>query len=119
MRVRANVVWRDGVCKVPTETKNRMKLSSVVPGYPPLYTDTNQPPPTLGSIPSDIAHVYPCGQIKHNVNEAVVNWDRCRKTNLKRFVTWLFEIDNEAVIQEVFLTGNPANVVSFQSMYTV
>ena len=111
MRVRANVVFRAGVCSVPTEIKDKMKLSSVVPGYPVLYTNTNLPPPIgAGLIPSDIAHVYPCGQIKHNVNVAVVNWDLCRKRNLRRFTEWLFEIDNEAVIQEVFLTGNNSPV---------
>ena len=120
MRVRADVDFRDGVCSVPTETKNKMKLSSVVPGYPLLYTDTSKPNPNgFPTIPSDIAHVYPCGQIKYNVNVAVVNWDLCRKRNLRRFTEWLFEIDNQATIQEVFLTNDPANVVSFVGMYTV
>ena len=120
MRVRAQIVWRKKpkVCSVPKTTKDKMKLSSVETGYPALYTDITKPNP-LALDPSDIAHVYPCGQIMHNVAVAVANWDLCRKTNLERFARWLFEIDNEAVIQEVFLTGDPANVVSFQSMYTV
>ena len=118
---RAPVAWNRGVCSVPGTTKRRMKLSSVVAGYPPLYTDTTQPPPITGFqvFPSDIAHVYPCGQIMHNVNEAVVNWNPCRKRNLERFTEWLFEIDDEAVIQEVFLTNNVNNYVPFEGMYTV
>ena len=99
------------MCLVPTETKDKMKKSSVVSGYPVLNTNINKP------NPSNIAHVYPCGQIKHNVEVAVANWNLCSQSNLRRFARWLFEIDNEAVIQEVFLTGDTNNVVSFESKY--
>ena len=90
------------MCTLQDPIKKRMKKSSLVPGYPALSDVHN------------IAHVFPCGQIKYNVRVAVENWSCPRKHFLKEFVEWLFKIDKDARIQEVFLTGNANNVVTFE-----
>ena len=99
--------WVPNSCKVDDTTVKKMKRSvtNAVPALPALDTNTLH----------NLAHVFPCGQIKHNVQVAVDNWGtQPIKDNLMNFAMWIFEIDAQAWIQEEFITGTPG-VVTFAS----
>ena len=116
MRVRDPIKWDTGVCDVQKSTRDKMKRSVTSSGYLPTPVDT-----TIFNL----AHVFPCGQMKHNVEQAVFNWGPHGLyttagviLRLRKFAMWLFEIDLQATIQEMFMTGNNANLISFEGMYS-
>ena len=88
-----------------------LKIPSVCqvdPTMKTLLVDATQSaftPNKLDLKTMNIAHVFPCGQMKVLIGKIHDAWSPANRQKLYEFVNWLFTIDTEAVVQGKYLTG--------------
>jgi hypothetical protein len=98
-------------CKPTSDMKKNLKQSAFRPYSGSKVENENVKFLDLVNV-ADIAHVYPCQKITANVNLAINKWDVGGKEQLLNFITWLFTIDAQAVINEGFLLNAPGHLKS-------
>ena len=94
-----------GVCAVDTTMANLLRAATQK-AFP---SNTKK---LSGTI--NIAHVFPCGQMKVLIGKIIDAWSPANRQKLYEFVDWLFTIDNEAVVQGKYLTGSKSDHKSFK-----